>query len=548
MMQRAFLSATAYDTSRSSPMHERARPPRIAAGVAAEDQADDIRDDARDLVRKDVHAAALVRTIEENVVASGIVPQARVTPETSGLTQSQCEEWNQAADALFLDWANNEADATGEDSFWAMQRQVLRAWKIDGEAFVHRAPVPLSAEFGRRLSTAWEIIEAERIATPLGRAADGRIRSGIELGGRGQATRYHVLAANPNGRTAVAGSTPVDKWRAGVRNMVHVWTRENAGQYRGVSLIAPTILTFRTLHKYIEAELAAAAVAACFAVFIRRSSGNLGVNADPWGDVGGSSTQQSAGEWPRYELTPGMVEELGEGEDISAFTPNRPGTSFSPFVERLLRGIGAAVGLPYELLVRDFSRTNYSSARAALLETRRGFRCDQATIVRKFADPVRSTVLQEAMVRGMLPSSSAFATAWARNPRAMLAARWIPPSWGWIDPKSEITASTMAIAAGLSTLADEAAGNGSDWRSIAEGRARELRHLIDLEDKFALPRGTLANLESPGVPVEDPAAAAEPDNPDPTAQRAEPQDAPEADPAQDSGTRQAAADQAAEDQ
>lgn len=505
MMQRALLSMTAYDTSRSSPLHERSKPPRIATGRAVEEQIADIRDDARDLVRKDVHAAALARVVEENVVGSGIRPQSRATPEATGLTQAQCEEWNEACDRVFAEWAEHEADATGEDTFWSLQRQVVRGWKIDGEAFAHRVPVPLGSEFGRRLSTAFELIEPERIATPNG-ASSGSIRSGIELGARGQVIAYHVLRFNPDDRAGAgaADSTPVAKWSAGVRNMVHVWTREGPGQFRGVSLLAPTILTFRTLHKYLEAELAAAAVAACFTVFIRRSGGNLlTADQDPWAAEGGTSVASSStgGDVPAYELRPGLIEQLGDGEDISTFQPNRPGATFAPFVERLLRGIGAAVGLPYELLVRDFSRTNYSSARAALLETRRGFRCDQSTIVAKFCVPARQTVLQEAFARGMLPSAPAFQAAWVENPRAMLAARWIPPAWGWIDPTKEIEASTMAISAGLSTLADEAAGAGTDWRAIAEGRARELRHLIDLEDRFELPRGTLANLDSPGVPA-----------------------------------------------
>lgn len=522
MMARALLSVAAYDTSRSSPLHERSRPPRVAHGKAVDDQIADIRDDARDLIRKDVHAAALARVLDENIVGSGIRPQSRVSPEATGLTQAQAETWNQACDELFAEYAEHDADATGEDTFWGLQRQVVRGWKVDGEAFVHRVPVPLEHEFGRRFSTAWELIEPERVATPTGSLTSSTIRSGIEIGARGQTIRYHVLSANPDAGGGQPTSQPVAKWRGGVRNMVHVWTRESAGQYRGVSLLAPTILTFRTLHKYLEAELAAAAVAACFAVFIRRSSGNLLAGADdPWADVGGASSLASSADVPSYELRPGLIEQLGEGEDITAFTPNRPGTSFAPFVERLLRGIGAAVGLPYELLVRDFSRTNYSSARAALLETRRGFRCDQANLVSKFCGPVRSTVLQEAFARGMLPQEPAYQRAWQENPRAMLACRWIPPAWGWIDPTKEIDASTMAIAAGLSTLADEAAGAGTDWRAIAEARARELRHLMDLEDKFKLPRGTLANLQSPGVPAATTVDEGNAENTDATAQSAD---------------------------
>jgi capsid protein len=54
------------------------------------------------------------------------------------------------------------------------------------------------------------------------------------------------------------------------------------------------------------------------------------------------------------------------GDKVSPFTPSRPNSGYGQFVENVLRHIGAGLNIPFELLMKDFSKTNYSSARAAL--------------------------------------------------------------------------------------------------------------------------------------------------------------------------------------
>ena len=56
------------------------------------------------------------------------------------------------------------------------------------------------------------------------------------------------------------------------------------------------------------------------------------------------------------------------GDKVAPFTPSRPNSGYGQFVENVLRHIGAGLNIPFELLMKDFSKTNYSSARAALLE------------------------------------------------------------------------------------------------------------------------------------------------------------------------------------
>ncbi|KKM60033.1 hypothetical protein LCGC14_1545900, partial [marine sediment metagenome] len=138
------------------------------------------------------------------------------------------------------------------------------------------------------------------------------------------------------------------------------------------------------------------------------------------------------------------------------------------FIETMMRIVGVAIGLPYELLIKDFSKTNYSSARAALLEGRRMFTQWRNWLARKLCQPVYEMVLEEAFLRGMFDAKNFYELK-----HEYCRSIWIGGGWGWVDPVKEIEASRMAIDYGLSTLAEEAAGQGRDWEEIIEQRKKE---------------------------------------------------------------------------
>lgn len=507
---RAALFAEAFVGARKDRLTSDWIPPRGDADSISIKEIPLLRDRSRDLLRGDPHGAALIQVLEDNVVGTGIVPQSNATPEGTGLEPGLVEEWNSAADLVFRDWAENEADATGHDSFFGLQRQVYRAWKVDGDTFVH--PILLSGE-PRTLSLALEIIEAERVDEPSKIGGKGgpkdkdviermRDRGGIEPGARGQAIAYWVFSANPQDphRRGRGKWVRVRRFRDGRKNMLHVFRRDRTGQNRGVPALAPALRSFRDLGKYLESELVAARIASNIAYIVKRA----GLGDDLLPGMTFAADFEKTGAHLEVIPGPGQIGHLDPGEEIEQLAINRPGTTFDPFVTRVLRAIAAALGLPYELLVRDFSKTNYSSMRAALLETRRGFGCAQLHLVTMFCRPVWQLVIREAILRGMMPRIPQL----RRRLPALLRARWVPPAWGWVDPVKEITASLDAVDGGLSTLSEEAARNGNDWFDTARARARELVKLRDLETENDLPPGSLTRRGGAAAAAE-PAATAD---------------------------------------
>ena len=280
----------------------------------------------------------------------------------------------------------------------------------------------------------------------------------------------------------------------GISIVQHVFKRVRPGQTRGVPIFTPSLLYTRHLHHYLDSELIAARAASNFALFIKR-----GVSATDTDIFPVQNNEQATGQEFHEELQPGIIEYLNEGEEPFDFTPNRPGTAFDSFVTRILRAISASTGLSYEIVARDFGRMNLSSARAMLIQCRRGFDLMRRRLVRSFCQPWWNNVIRMAVGSGRLRPPK----QWLDNPAAFLACRWVSPGYGMVDPKTDAEASTLAVAANLSTPYDEAAKQGMDAEQVLRERARFLKRAREIELEHGLEPGVLtAQPNAPSKPAE----------------------------------------------
>ncbi|MBT9139234.1 MAG: hypothetical protein DDT31_01816 [Syntrophomonadaceae bacterium] len=315
----------------------------------------------------------------------------------------------------------------------------------------------------RPYSFALNIVEADRLFTPAGLRGNKNIREGVELGERGEPIAYYIRKTHP-GDILYTNARAIEYIRYpamniyGMPNIMHLYWQKRPGQTRGEPFFAPVLALFKDLTDYIEAELIAEKIAACFAGFITKS--------DPY--IAGMNRSKEVAGKRIEEIYPGMFEYLAPGEDIKFANPSRPSGTFEPFVERILRAIGVGLGMPYELIAKDFSKTNYSSARAALLEAWRFFKVEQDWLGNKFNQPVWERLLLEAFLREEITAPN-----FLENRLEWTRARWIAPGRGWVDPVKEVQASLKAVEGNISTLADECASNGKDWEETLEQIARE---------------------------------------------------------------------------
>jgi lambda family phage portal protein len=421
-----------------------------------------LRQRSRSLNRNDPVAAGLTDTIGLNVVGRGLQVQARLRNDALGITPDQARELESQIETLWGAWAA-AADSGNRMTFDELQFLALRKIVEDGEVLA--LPV-MAGEAWRPVRRAVELSECDRL-----NMAQGMNGSGIDLGARGEPAYYHLLPADYSGSGMVSyGQSRKEAARdsQGRPRVLHLYRVQRPGQLRGVPLFSPVISYFQDLANYLEAELVAAKVAACLSVFVIKTDAYMGALSAATG------TESSTGN-RLQQLEPGMIPYLNLGEDIKVVDPKRTGETFGAFVEGVLRLIGAGLGLPYELVLKDFSKTNYSSARAALLEGRRMFGAWRAWFADRFCQPIYELVLEEAFLRGLLEMPRFY-----ENKAEYCRCLWIGGAWGWVDPVKEVEASKMAVDFGLSTLAEEAAGQGRDWEEVLEQRAREDRRAKEL--------------------------------------------------------------------
>jgi len=398
-----------------------------------------------------------------------------------GIAPEEAKKLRRQAEAVWSLWGNY-ADAAERLDFNEIQFLALRKIIEDGEIIA----VPTFIKDSRRpLGRALELIEADRLVSPPGKT---EIIQGVELGAeRRQPVRYWLRKAPMVKRDyeieqqKYVGIPAKDN--RGRPMLLHIFPVSRPGQVRGVPYFAPVLSYFKDLGDYLEAEVVAARVAACLAVFITK--------ADAYGSaVAGATTTDSSGNRIQT-LEPGMIPYLNVGEDIKVVDPKgRGGETFGGMLNGLLRIIGASLGMPYELLLKDFSQTNYSSARAALLEGRRMFMQWRGWFARKFCQPVWEMVLEEAWLRGLFEAQDFY-----RDREELCRVSWVGGGWGWVDPVKEVEASKLAVDYGLSTLAEEAAGQGRDWEETLEQRQQEQERIKELG--LAIPAAVKSPPEPP---------------------------------------------------
>lgn len=139
------------------------------------------------------------------------------------------------------------------------------------------------------------------------------------------------------------------------------------------------------------------------------------------------------------------MQELEPGEDVRFNEPADVGGNYEAFERMTLLRIGAGLGLPYDMLTGDLSKTSYSSIRAGILSFRR--LCEQiqySVFIHQFCRPIWRAFIEQAAVAGKLDASD-----YRAHPEEYLAVEWHTPKWAWVDPEKDVKAEIMAIRAGL---------------------------------------------------------------------------------------------------
>jgi lambda family phage portal protein len=152
---------------------------------------------------------------------------------------------------------------------------------------------------------------------------------------------------------------------------------------------------------------------------------------------------------------------LAPGEDVVIADAKRPASGFDPFVMSMTKQIGAALEIPFELLMKSFT-ASYSASRASLLEAWKAFKMRRTWFANDFCQPVYELWLAEAVARGRINAPGFFNDPTIK--KAWCGAEWIGPAQGMLDPVKEVNAAILRTEHGFSTHERETTElTGGNW-------------------------------------------------------------------------------------
>lgn len=457
-----------------------------------------IRSRSRDLTRNHGVAGSALQTQLDNVLGCGL--WLAPTPDYTLLKRDRkwASAWRRPVKSLWRNWFETTwCDAGKSLTGDALATQVFSGAFQNGDGVTLPLWLP---EAMAPLSTRLQVIESDRLCNPNFSMDTAKLRGGVEIDEYGAPIAYHIRKSHP-GDTLLYMNGADFTWERipattawGRRRVIHAHDKGRAGQSRGIPALAGVMRQFKVLGDFQNAELKSAVVNAMVGLVVESALSQEGLldllsnNSDALSKYtdGLAGRQRAAIDFSGG----GMILPVPLGDKVHGFTPGRPTTAYEPFTTTAFRHIATGLNLPYELLMKDFSKTNYSSARAALTEAWRFFNGRRNWLALGFYQPCYELFMEEMVEAGEIEAPGFY-----ENKAAWCRARWIGPGRGWVDQLKEAQAAELRMDIFISSLEDECAEQGKDWEELLEqiaeeeARFKELNLTRDRVVKSLQPKG-----------------------------------------------------------
>ena len=397
------------------------KPRRPGASANTDHRADaaTLRVRARALVQNLPYISRGLESLVANIIGTGISPRSLAANA-------------EAIDQLWNDWCR-VADADGRLDFNGLQAAAYQAMEQDGEVLVRLRnrrpedglPVPLQIQL---LEIDW--LDSSRHGTN----GPNHITNGIEYDPLGRVTAYWLYDQHP-GEINAYNRGRSTSYAVSAANIIHLYKPSRPGQGRGITRLAPIIARVRDLQLYEDAEL-------------QRKNLETRLSVVASGDVASMSMTESDSEaavratGELGTLASGGITQVPAGVNLTVVEP-KAAPGYVDYVKYQLHLIAAGMGVTYEMLTGDVREVNFSSARVALLEFRRGAEQTQwLTLIPKLLDPIWRAFIDAAVLSGKLRTTD-------------YSLDWSTPKWDYVNPEQDVKADLAEISGGLSTISEK---------------------------------------------------------------------------------------------
>lgn len=457
----------------------------------------------RDTTRNDAYVQGGATLRKDNIVGSYYMLNAKpVTTVLFGKEDEKWEdEWQEEVEEKFALWAeslDNWPDAARINTLTGLTRMFIDTHTVHGEGL---ATVEWLRDQPRMFSTAIQMVDIDRLSTPPEFMGDPMVRGGIRRNKYGAPQTYYIRMAHPSDWM----TTDSYQWKAvdirkpwGRQQVIHIFEQLRPDQSRGISMMVAALSEMKMTKNFRKMVLQNAVLNATYAATVESEMpteaifAQLGGTDFPPEKIQEALSAYMAGHYDTLSTFMGGAKNLQiDGVKIPHLPPGtrlklqgagQGGPLGSEFEQSLLRHIAAALGVSYEQLSRDYTKTNYSSARAAMAETHKAMLSIKRMVADRFATHVYALWLEEAINKGEITSVRRNMPSFYEKQfkDAYTACDWIGASRGQVDELKETQAAVLRMNNGLSDLETENARLGGDWRK----RLRQMKREMEWKDFY----------------------------------------------------------------
>lgn len=452
---------------------------------------------AQDIVLNSGMAQGAVSIHRDSIVGSQFSLNAKPNAKVLGVDETWAEEAQEVIEARFnlvADSSSNWFDAAGRCTLTGLVRLAVASAVMTGEVL---ATAEWIRDRRRPFSTAIQMISPFRLSNPNGEMDTDTVKSGVHVGKHGEALGYWIRVKMPG------ESFLVDDWKWkyvpaakpwGRKQVIHKFEPLLPSQNRGIGEMVASLKDFKMTKQFSELTLQRAVLQASYAAAIESELPSEAIWAAMGGVTDGAPMVDMLGQYmdgldsymkaaQNIRINEQRVPVMFPGTKFHVDPLGHPDSLGTEFEASMLRRIASNLGLSYEQFSRDYTKTNYSSARASMAETWKYMQARKKLVADAFATDAYILWLEEEIALGNIPLPPGYSADDWYDPmfrEAFSACTWIGASRGQIDEKKETEAAGMRIANSFSTREEECARLGMDWRQVLRQQAREKKMMEEL--------------------------------------------------------------------
>jgi len=395
--------------------------------------------------RQNAPAKGLMRTYANACISTG--------PTLS--VESKDKKWNEQFETGFNKWAETCGYTRGERYGEMLHLGVSKFFDCGEYLNVYKTDTTADTKVKLRILQ----IKPERLGSPWDPSNESKIYQGVEMDANGKPTNYYI--SNNTVITPYMDTFHAEK----ASNVAHVFYLEEPEQVRGQPWLSASLPDLHKKRRYDEARVAAAIIAAKFALFLVNKNPQFGLSPNdllPEGVI---------------EINDGAATVLPPAYEVQSFNGNQPAAGATDFRREMMGNAGAAFGMAANIANQDSSTSNFASARYDDVGFSLDYGVTRKIIVNRDLNPTAQRYLKEAMAVGEVGTAP---------PSYKLIWRW-PHVNRHTDPLKAANADNKKVEGGISSKTGIWGDQGKDkdearadlMDDVNWHRDNGLRHPID---------------------------------------------------------------------